>query len=178
MLQPNQLDSSISFRALTEKDLPILYKWFSDPLIIYWWPTPKPEEKFFEHFLNRIRTKDTVPFLAFIADVPVGYFQYYSPEKYADPEKKIWMPKLPANIIGIDLLIGEPDYRGKGYGAPMIKKFIKYIKQLDPKIDTIIIDPDPSNVAAIKVYEKAGFKRIGEYQAPWGPALLLRYDIN
>jgi RimJ/RimL family protein N-acetyltransferase len=41
---------------------------------------------------------------------------------------------------------------------------------------TIIVDPDPTNVAAIRCYETIGFKKLGEYQAPWGPALLMVYS--
>ncbi|MCF7799992.1 acetyltransferase [Candidatus Babeliales bacterium] len=39
----------------------------------------------------------------------------------------------------------------------------------------VVVDPDPENKAAIRCYEKIGFKKIGEFQAPWGPALVMVY---
>lgn len=59
-----------------------------------------------------------------------------------------------------------------------IKEFSNYLTHtLQPNITTIIVDPEPTNYAAIKCYEKVGFKSMGTYTTPWGSALLMRYDV-
>ena len=38
-----------------------------------------------------------------------------------------------------------------------------------PKMKKVLIDPEASNERAIHVYQKAGFKIIGEFIASWHP---------
>ena len=43
----------------------------------------------------------------------------------------------------------------------------------DPQVTRIQTDPDPRNARAIRCYEKAGFRAVGEVRTPDGVALLL-----
>ncbi|KJW07880.1 putative acetyltransferase [Orientia tsutsugamushi str. UT144] len=45
---------------------------------------------------------------------------------------------------------------------------IFYKKDIDPKADTFFIDPDENNPRAIRVYNKAGFTKVWQYQATQG----------
>jgi RimJ/RimL family protein N-acetyltransferase len=171
----NEQTMPFTFQPVTEKDLPLLYQWFQEPHVTQWWPVPKQEEDFFEHFLKRIRSKDTFPFMVLLNGKPIGYIQYYP----LDISNNQWLPPMPSTTIGTDQFIGDPNYLGKGYGTHFLKAFIDYLTcTLAADITTIIVDPDPTNYAAIKCYEKVGFKHMGTYSAPWGPALLMRYDIQ
>jgi len=162
-----------SFKPLSKDDLPILYQWFEQPHVIEWWPVPKKGEEFFEHFLKRIRSKDTVPFLVLLDDKPLGYIQYYS----ISSEMRRWLPPLPEHSVGIDQFIGESENLGKGYGPAFVKAFIEQV--LSKKdVATVIVDPETVNIRAIKSYEKAEFKRVGIYVAPYGTVLIMRHDIN
>src|SRR3990172_9611036 len=108
-----------SFKPLSKDDLPILYQWFEQPHVIEWWPAPKKGEEFFEHFLKRIRSKDTVPFLVLLDDKTLGYIHYYS----ISSEMRRWLPPLPEHSVGIDQFIGESENLGKGYGPAFVKAF-------------------------------------------------------
>ncbi len=166
------------FRRVTESDLPLLFTWFNEEHVKYWWPVPTQYENFFESFLARIRSKDTVPFLVFLHDAPLGYIQYYHIDRTLE-KAGAWLPELPPTTVGIDQFIGDATCIGKGYGTMFIKDFITYLTcTLEPSITTIIVDPDPENKAAIRCYEKVGFEHIGVYEAPWGPAVLMRYDVE
>lgn len=52
-----------------------------------------------------------------------------------------------------------PELRGKGLGTKMMIEILDHLK---PKKLPIILYVDPSNIAAIKVYTKLGFKKIKE----------------
>jgi len=176
-----KLPKSITFQKLTPEDLPMLLAWFKEPHVMKWWPYPEPEEKFFEQFLERCRLKDnTFAFIVKLDDVPFGYIQYYHWKQDEEKTGGTWVPSdLPATTVGIDQFIGDPSYLGKGYGTHMVKEFIAHITQVcEPQITTIILDPKPDNIVAIKCYEKVGFKKIGLVDAPWGPALFMRYDAK
>lgn len=165
-----------SFFPVTIDHLPLLRHWFAQPHVSCWWPTPEKEEDFFAHFLKRIRSSDTHPYIALIDDKPIGYVQMYHID-YNNEKAGKWLPKFPEHTVGIDQLIGEPAYIGKGYGTRMVTDFIRFIKTVDPNITTVIVDPDPENKAAIRCYEKVGFLLVGLCETPYGNAYLMRYDI-
>jgi aminoglycoside 6'-N-acetyltransferase-1b len=43
----------------------------------------------------------------------------------------------------------------------------------DPRVTKVQTDPAPANLRAIRCYEKAGFRRVGEIVTPDGPALYM-----
>jgi RimJ/RimL family protein N-acetyltransferase len=133
-----------------------------------------------EKFLAKIRSKNTFAYIVFLNDKPIAYIQYYHIDRTIDKAGSWLPPELPTTTVGTDQFIGDPAYVGKGYGTLFIKEFIDYLTHtLEPNITTIILDPDPANYAAIRCYEKVGFKSMGTYTTPGGhPALLMRYDVK
>lgn len=167
---------TITFRLVEETDFPLLHTWFKMPHVTEWWPVPQEREAFFTHFLPRIRDGIRHPYLVFYDDKPIGYIQWY----VVDPAKSSWLPPLPDNTVGIDQFIGDPMYLYKGIGQIMIKEFMQLLMTSESTASShspqaFIVDPDPTNRAAIRCYEKVGFKKLGEYQAPWGHALVMVY---
>jgi aminoglycoside 6'-N-acetyltransferase len=164
-----------TFKKITETDLPILLTWFKEPHVQQWWPIPTQDEVL-AHFLKRIRSKDTFGYLALLDGMPIGYIQYYYLDT-SEAKTGAYLPVIfPKTTIGTDQFIGDPTYLHKGYGTQFIKAFIDYLRTIEPTMTTIIVDPEPTNLAAIRCYEKVGFKRVIEYDTPYGPALLMRYD--
>lgn len=166
------------FKNISSQDVPQLNTWFSSPHVSQWWPVPEKDEDVIEHFLKRIRSKDTFGYLVMLDGLSLAYIQYYHLD-YAHQKTGAWLLSagLPATTVGIDQFIGDAHFLGKGYGTSFIKEFMRYLRELEPAITTVIVDPDPANHAAIRCYEKVGFKEVGVYTAPWGPALLMRYDM-
>ena len=163
----------ITFRPVTEADVPLVYAWLQQPHVSKWWPTPT-KDLFFRDWFQSLRPKGAFPYLVMVNQKPIGLIQYYS----VDPTTSPWLPELPAHSLGIDQFIGDINYLGKGYGSRMIKKFIQYLKTMKPETTTVIVDPDPKNSAAVKCYTNVGFRSVGEYTASWGAALVMRHDIE
>jgi RimJ/RimL family protein N-acetyltransferase len=177
MENKSQSSTLFTFKKLTTDDWPLLLNWFKEPHVENWWPTPQ-ENELMKYFLEKIRSKNTFGFIVFFKKNPIGYIQYY----YIDRTNKktgSFLPSLPdATTVGIDQFIGDPDYLYKGYGTLFIKQFIKLLQKIEPTITTIIVDPDPTNNAAIRCYEKVGFIPINTYENPWGTSLIMRYDMK
>lgn len=86
-------------------------------------------------------------------DRPVGFLQYYHTGMApAGP----WS-EAPVDTAGIDFLIGDREYLGKGYGAKMTGLFVEYIRSMN-EFDHIVADPDERNIASVKTLQKCGFK--------------------
>lgn len=165
-----------TFKKITDEDLPILLTWFKEPHVQEWWPIPTQDEVL-AHFLKRIRSKDTFGYLALLDEKPISYIQYYYLNQLEVKAGAHLPVQLPETSVGTDQFIGDPNYLHKGYGAQFIKAFLDYLRTIEPQITTVIVDPEPVNIAAIRCYEKVGFKRVTEYDTPYGRALLMRYDL-
>jgi ribosomal protein S18 acetylase RimI-like enzyme len=72
-----------------------------------------------------------------------------------------------------------PQYRGLGIGEALTAKLIQKSREL--KLDWLMLEVRPSNIAAVTLYNKLGFAEIGKrpnfYSFPREDALLMRIDL-
>jgi GrpB-like predicted nucleotidyltransferase (UPF0157 family)/RimJ/RimL family protein N-acetyltransferase len=162
-------EPKIEFRAFDAVDIPLLRDWFGQPHVAGFWQEPKDETVFRDKFLRKLNERGVYSYIVYVNDTPVGYIQEYEAHLVGGG----WWPEAKPGTFGIDQLIGEPSFVNKGLGTLFIRRFIEGLFS-DPKVKEIIADPEPNNDRAIRVYEKVGFKRVGEIQTPGGQALLLR----
>lgn len=87
---------------------------------------------------------------------PVGYIQIYN--AYDFPRSKP-LVGFPANLGAFDIFIGEKEALHQGLGS---KALLKFLELHGRQYSHIFADPDSSNSAAIKAYEKVGFEKISE----------------
>ncbi len=79
------------------------------------------------------------------------------------------------DVITLDLFICDLNYLGKGLAVPMIREFL--ISQF-PTVKKVSIDPEATNTRAIHVYQKAGFKIVGEFIASWHPVPHYQMELS
>ncbi len=60
----------------------------------------------------------------------------------------------------LSLGIGEPDYRGRGYGSDALRLILHYAFD-ELNLERVGLDVISNNAAAIRAYERAGFRREG-----------------
>ena len=83
-----------------------------------------------------------------------------------DTDDPLWRENISTtgNTYTIDFGIGNTNYLGKGLAAPTLRKFVTFFKSdVDKMADTFFIDPDENNPRAKHVYEKSGFKSVGDF---------------
>ncbi len=102
-------------------------------------------EKFFQE------KSDTRYWIGYDNDIPF-VFLFTSPEG--------------ADATTLDVFICDLNYLGKGIATSMIQEFL--ISHFS-NMKKILIDPEKTNTKAIHVYQKVGFKIIGEFIASWHP---------
>jgi aminoglycoside 6'-N-acetyltransferase len=154
-------DLQISFRLIAPADVPNLVRWQLDPEVAVWWDHPgvETEESVQKKWLNRAEGTGTCsemktrPFIIVVDDTDIGYIQAYELRDYSDHASEIDIP----NAAGLDIFIGEPEWRDKGVGSQAVRQFIDEIIFVIPGVETCVIDPEPTNKRAIRSYEKAGF---------------------
>lgn len=163
----------IDFLTLEESHIPLLLKWLKEPHVAEFWQETDDVTEFREKFLNKLPEGGVSAFVIAVDSKPIGYIQYYEACKVGGG----WWPDADNGTFGIDQFIGEPNMIGKGLGTEIIKRFVANIFLLT-KATNVITDPEPKNKRAIRAYEKAGFRAIGEIKTPDGQALLMRIDLD
>jgi RimJ/RimL family protein N-acetyltransferase len=62
--------------------------------------------------------------------------------------------------VTFDIVIGEREYLGRGYGSDALGTLVRYVFEVFPSLETAIIGAHPENVRAIRAYGKAGFRPV------------------
>ena len=159
----------LSFRAMRPSDLDLMHRWLNAPHIRRWWYDEGTSRQEIENqYLPRIEGRDAAkPFVILYGERPIGYIQSYRISNEDDEEY--------ANLVdvedsaGVDLFIGEAEYLYRGLGQHVVLNFLSEHVFSDPAIEVCVIGPEPKNTAAIRAYEKAGFRFFKTIQIP-GPA--------
>lgn len=163
------VEHKIEFLPIQERHIPLMLQWMRQPHIAEFWQETEHEEQFRQKYLIELPKRGVSPFIIAINSIPIGYIQSYQANKVGGG----WWPDAKEGTFGIDQFIGDPDWVGKGFGTKAINHFVQDIF-MQSKVSEIITDPEPKNKKAIHVYEKVGFKAVGEINTPGGKALLMK----
>jgi len=157
----------ITFNPLQEVHFSLLLKWLETPHVKGWWDqdiqwTHELIKEKFGSYVQGYKVEQGIKkpiqaYIIYIDDVPIGYIQLYNAYDFSR-EDNIALTGLPNSLAALDIFIGEEDYAGKGLGAHIMKQFLA--EYVDPSYEACFVDPDTANIKAIRVYEKAGFKKI------------------
>ncbi|MBA2289167.1 MAG: acetyltransferase [Chloroflexia bacterium] len=146
----------VQFRKLEEADLPVLKAWLEDPDVAPWYGSDSTDlDALRAEYGDKIRgERRDHSFIIQIDGEDAGYIQCYVIDDHPDYARQI---RVDPGAVGIDLFIGEPSARNRGYGAAVIRAFLEQIVfgKLDATV--AIIAPEPGNARAIRAYEKVGF---------------------
>ena len=152
------------FKPLNENDLPLLYRWFQEPIVNQWYARRKhwSLDEITEKYQPRISGKQNIPsFIVYRDEVPVGFIQHYRfesgfPEGIKGLHNLLFKQYYQNDLVGIDLFIADPNMRGKGFGVQLIQQFTEAFLR---EFSAIVVDPEINNINALRCYEKAGFKQ-------------------
>ncbi|HBO2877704.1 TPA: AAC(6')-Ib family aminoglycoside 6'-N-acetyltransferase [Pseudomonas aeruginosa] len=164
---------SVTLRLMTEHDLAMLYEWLNRSHIVEWWggeearPTLADVQ---EQYLPSVLAQESVtPYIAMLNGEPIGYAQSYVALGSGDGW---WEEETDPGVRGIDQLLANASQLGKGLGTKLVRTLVELLFN-DPEVTKIQTDPSPSNLRAIRCYEKAGFERQGTVTTPDGPAVYM-----
>ena len=133
-------------------------RWYDDTL-----GETYPEDTIADHRLAMRGEDPTDYFVIELDGRPIGQIQSYLID---DEPEYAAMLELGRPAFGIDLFIGEPELIGHGHGPALIRAFLRDVGFSRYGVDLCVIGPATGNVAAIRAYEKAGFRFLKTYLEP------------
>ena len=133
----------VVLRPLRVDDAPRLAEFGADPEVARWWPGID-EAELIEKAEGR---DDTTCFAVLHEDDVAGLIQY---GEELDPQYR---------HASIDLFL-DPALQGRGVGPEALRRVVRHLID-DRGHHRITIDPAAANAAAIRAYEKVGFRPVG-----------------
>lgn len=171
------MPADLVFRPVREADLPLLRDWMEGAHWRQWWGNADTE---IGHIHDMIAGRDTTrPYLFCFDGRPVGYIQVWAiADNLVEPwlTEAPWMTAVPRDCVGVDLSIGPADHLGQGLGTAALTAFVALLRAEGR--GSIVIDPDPANLRAIRSYEKAGFRIVPELLGRSGDSLIMMHRKN
>jgi aminoglycoside 6'-N-acetyltransferase len=146
----------VGWRPLADEDLPLVRDWLNDdPVANRWYALG--ERRSLEAIAAEFSPSSNPGVRLFIITVdgwPVGVISAY--RQVDHPDYWGWLERPDA--AGLDLFIGDAAWRGRGVGTALLRRFLRDEIFSDLTTVVCIIDPDPANTDAMRVYARVGFR--------------------
>ncbi len=139
-----------------QADLPLLERWLRSPHVVRWWGTQ-------DLHLTALAQRSKDSHAVITADGrQVGYlcWQRSSPAEF----EAAGLTDLPEDLVDIDILIGEPEFLGRGVGP---RAMVLLLARLGGEgVRFAGVGTSISNRPAIRAFEKAGFRLFRDFEDP------------
>lgn len=163
---------TIAFRLLNlEQDLPLIHNWMHQPHVIPFWQLALSLEDLHRHLQRAIADTHQTLYIGMLNGIPMSYWESYWAA--ADIVSHHYAAH-PADQ-GIHLLIGSPEFLGKGYALPLLRAMTQLQFQ-HGETQKIVAEPDIRNHKMIHVFEQCGFEFQQVIHLPDKTAALLFCD--
>ena len=126
-------------RPLAEDDEAELLRIHRTPEVMRWWGAPAEEFPWDEPEATRLTIE--------VDGAIAGLIQF---SEELEPKYR---------HAGVDLFL-DPTVHGRGLGSEAVRRVVRHLID-DLGHHRITIDPAAANIAAIRAYEKVGFRRVG-----------------
>lgn len=97
------------------------------------------------------------------AENPVGYIRWQVVDR--DTLDSVGLRDIPTNAVDVDLLLGDPESVGKGFGPEALRLLVLRLRA-NPSLPLIGLTSSVANVGAHRAFEKAGFRVACQYTPP------------
>jgi RimJ/RimL family protein N-acetyltransferase len=167
----------IAFRPLLADDLPLLHEWLQREHVRRWWGDEYNElDSVVAHYRPAIDGTDPTDLYLILLDAtPRGYIETYLVVDHPPYEEHV---QVGPRVAGVDLFLADAELLGRGLGPRVLEAFVDEVVLARDDVDAVIATPQCENVASIRAFEKAGFRRVRIVSDPEepGPHQLMRRD--
>jgi RimJ/RimL family protein N-acetyltransferase len=159
-------DDAVSLIPFDRSQAPLLAEWLARPHVAPWHPDPgawlrwalNPRQEGAHALIERDGR-------------PIGYLRWRKVSR--DTLDSLGLIEIPEGSVDIDILIGEADCVGRGLGPRALSVLAGTLRE-DRSIPLLTLTTSVLNAAAQRAFEKAGFRKLREYEPPgFGPCALM-----
>lgn len=156
-------ENGFEFRPMKDEDVATLAAWAQAPRIKDWFDDPDYASELSAHLSDdRVRQ-----WVVWSDRSPAAYVQDYRVHGWETHP----LGFLPKGSRGIDMFLAKEALMGQGLGPRILAQHCAAL--FEQGAPALGIDPHPDNTAALRCYEKVGFRRHSRAETPWGRAVLM-----
>jgi RimJ/RimL family protein N-acetyltransferase len=152
---------------MTAGDLPMVSEWMFSPEVRQWYYSAgytdrEQAERHYHEEMSEV-PRSTWHYVIQIGGIDAGFIQTYLVCSYPEFNEAVQADTATAMI---DLFLSN-EFMHKGHGRHIMEAFLRQIVFSGAHFDAdkCAIGPEPKNLAAIRMYEKAGFRWVKTIQA-------------
>ncbi|AUG79939.1 siderophore biosynthesis protein [Kitasatospora sp. MMS16-BH015] len=151
-------------------DLPLLTGWMNDPAVAAYWELAGPADTTERHLRAQLEGDGrSEPYLGLLDGVEMSYWEVYRAD--LDPLAAHY-PAEPHDI-GVHLLLGPAEARGRGLGTTLLAALATEILRARPECGRVVAEPDLRNTPSVRAFRSAGFRFAAELDLPAKRAALM-----
>ena len=151
------MNEPLSLQPFETAHVRLLSEWLSRSHVARWHPDPGARV---EWALNP--PPGGAHALIVLAERPIGHLRWQKVDR--ETLDALGLSEIPEGSVDVDILIGEADCLGRGYGPTALALLVETLRR-DATVPLVGLSPSIDNASAQRAYEKAGFCKICEYEA-------------
>ncbi|HVE44768.1 MAG TPA: GNAT family N-acetyltransferase [Gammaproteobacteria bacterium] len=165
-----------TFKPPVESQRELIHEWLQQDYISEWihgqglQNTLAGLERFFQYQAEGKKfdreTKVMQHWVGYNGDKPFVYLLTSNVFKQNEDEEYAKYSAAEGLAITLDIFICDRTYLGKGLAMDVIRQFL--LSHFSD-VAEVFIDPEKRNERAVHVYQKVGFRIVGEFIAAWHP---------
>jgi len=162
----------VAFASLREEDVILVEQWLKEDHVARWWREPV-EEAIEKRYAGIEGLRPTRQFLIELDGRPAGMIQTYLVRDHPEWQELV---QVGDDVAGVDLMIGEPDLVGRGFGPRVLSAFVEDVVFADPSTKAVVATVEEPNRRSWRAFEKAGFRHVRDVEEDGLPHRLMRLD--
>lgn len=162
----------VTFPPLREEDVALVARWLKEDHVSRWWRGPV-EEAIEKRYAGIEGRRPTRQFLIELDGRPAGMIQTYLVRDHPEWQELV---QVGDDVAGVDLMIGEPDLVGHGFGPRVLTAFVEDVVFADPSTNVVVATVEEPNRRSWRAFEKAGFRHVRDVEEEGLPHRLMRLD--
>jgi RimJ/RimL family protein N-acetyltransferase len=162
---------AVSLIPFDRSDAALLTEWLARPHVAPWHPDPGASLRW---ALNPPQAGAHA--LIDWDGRPIGYLRWQKVDR--ETLDSLGLTEIPEGSVDIDILIGETDCVGRGLGPRALSLLVETLRE-DGSIPLLGLTTSVLNAGAQRAFEKAGFRKLRDYEPPgFGACALMVMHVD
>jgi aminoglycoside 6'-N-acetyltransferase len=162
----------IEFQPLRKDDLPLVRDWLEREHVRKWWRDSLDESiAEYEQAIDGLDPSEH--YLIVLDGRPFGMIETYLVSDHPEWDEIV---QVGEGVAGVDLLIGEEDLTGRGFGPHVLEEFAERIVFANAATHACVAAVDEENRRSWRAFEKAGFRYVRDVEEEGRRHRLMRLD--
>jgi aminoglycoside 6'-N-acetyltransferase len=165
------MEADVTLTPFSSTEIALLRRWLAAPHVAAWYLDPEDHVAW---AANPPPNGERA--VIAVEERAVGYIRWQTVSR--EVLDSVGLQEIPAGSVDVDILIGEPEFVGRGIGPKALLVLLSKLRQRRD-IPMVGLSLSVQNLSAQRAYTKAGFRILREYNASrYGRCYLMVYDLN